>query len=310
MLGTGDFAAPTFRALYSAHQVLALYTQPDRSLVGRTRNQNILKPIAEEHGTPIFQPEKVNTPEELERLRSFGADLFVVAAYGQILSRAFLAIPPKGTINVHASLLPKYRGAAPINYAILKGETETGVSIIEVQPKLDAGPVFAMERLTIGPQETTGELEPRLADLGGPLTLRVLEQIEQGTAQRVPQDDAAATFSPKMPKDFGLVDWNWSAIEIERQVRALQPWPTAFTYLHQAGKEPRRLVLRQVVPVDRSSDKAAGTVITAEGDQLFVQTGQGALAVQKIQPEGKRVMDVAEWLRGRPLSAGDRLGPR
>ena len=313
MLGTGEFAVPSFAALYDTpHQVLALYTQPDRIRAGKEVHANRMKEVALEHGTPVFQPEKINTDEELAALAALGADMFLVAAYGQILSRKFLAIPRLGSFNIHASLLPKYRGAAPIHYAILNGETETGVSLIEVVPQLDAGPVVGVVRTKIQDNETTGELEDRLAVLAAPLTVAFLDQLERGQVERVPQDPALVTLAPKMTKDFGLIPWSHTAAEIGWHVRALQPWPTAFTYLHQPGKPAKRLVIRQVAipePHQASPVSASpGTVVAVAKDKLLVQTGSTPISLQLIQPEGKKPMSPTEFLNGSRLAVGDCFG--
>lgn len=309
MLGTGDFAVPSFAALYETpHQVLALYTQPDRMRTAKEVHRNRMKEVAIEHGTPVFQPEKINTPEALEQLRSLGADVFLVAAYGQILSKYFLAIPPLGSFNIHASLLPKYRGAAPINYAILNGETETGVSLIEVVLQLDAGPVVGVVKTPIRADETAGELEERLALLAAPLTAEFLDRLAAGKVERTPQDPALVTLAPKMTKEFGLVSWNKSAAEIDCHVRAMQPWPNAFTYLHQPGRPPRRLVIRRVaVTVRPPTSQIPGTVLHVDKDSLIVQTGSQPVSIVTIQPEGKKAMTAAEFLRGNRLSPGDRF---
>lgn len=311
MLGTGDFAVPSFAGLYQTpHQVLALYTQPDRMRTGKEVHRNRMKEVALEHGTPVFQPEKINTPEALEELAGLGADVFIVAAYGQILSRKFLAIPPLGSFNIHASLLPKYRGAAPINYAILNGESETGVSLIEVVLALDAGPVVGVVKTPIQPQETAGELEERLGLLAAPLTAEFLDRLQQGTIERIPQEPSLVTLAPKMQKEFGVVSWDKRADEIDWHVRAMQPWPNAFTYLHQPDRPARRLVIRQVAPAaEPSSTKAPGTVLLADKNQLIVQSGSGPISIVLIQPEGKKPMSAGDFLRGNRLVPGDQFGP-
>jgi methionyl-tRNA formyltransferase len=308
MLGTGEFAVPSFASLYDTrHQVVGLYTQPDRIRAGKEVHANRMKEVALKHGTPVFQPEKINTPESLAELANLGADMFLVAAYGQILSRKFLAIPRLGSFNIHASLLPKYRGAAPINYAILHGETETGVTLIEVEPALDAGPMVGVVRTAIGANETAGELEERLAGLAAPLTVEFLNRLEQGTIDRVPQDPAGVTLAPKMAKEFGIIPWTKSADEITWHVRALQPWPTAYTYLHQPGRPVRRLVVRQVALTDASASTSLepGKVVAVAKDKLWVQTGTTPISIVQIQPEGKKPMSVAEFLNGNRLVVGD-----
>jgi methionyl-tRNA formyltransferase len=312
MMGTGDFAVPTFQSLYDTpHQVVGLYTQPDRTGRGHHRNlQNPMKELALAHQTPVFQPEKINTPESLADLRSLQADLFVVAAYGQILSPELLSIPRLGSINVHASLLPKYRGAAPVAFAILNGDAETGVCIIQVLPQLDAGPVFAVARTPIGPEETAGQLEDRLARLAVDLVPGVIEQLSSGTAIPVPQVESLATRASKLKKQMGAIDWTKSAAQVDWQVRAMQPWPNPYTFLHSAGKPSQRLLILAVRPLVESPGTAApGTPTTIEKDRLVVQTGKGAVEILRIQPEGKRPMTIAEFLRGRVVTPHDIFGP-
>jgi methionyl-tRNA formyltransferase len=312
MMGTGTFALPTFLGLYETqHEVAGLFTQPDRGGRGRHRHVNSMKEAALERGTPVFQPENVNAPEALDDLRSLDPDLCVVAAYGQILRPQLLEIPRRGAINVHASLLPKYRGAAPIQYAILNGETETGVTIFQIEPKLDAGPILGMVKTPIGPKETAGELEARLADLAAPLTRDVIAGIEAGTIEPVPQNPAQATKAPRLKKEQGAIDWTKPAAAVACHVRAMQPWPTPYTFLEQPGRPPLRLILLDVEPCepvpDSPGDAEPGTVLTADGHRLVVRTGEGAVEILELRPEGKRAMTAAEFLRGHRLEPGDRL---
>ncbi len=312
MMGTGDFAVPAFQSLYDTpHQVVGLYTQPDRTGRGHHRNlQNPMKELAQRHETPVFQPEKINTPESLAELRALAADLFVVASYGQILSTELLSIPRLGSINVHASLLPKFRGAAPVEYAILNGDAETGVSIIQVVPQLDAGAIFAVASTPIGPTETAGQLEDRLARLAVGVVPGVIGNIASGTATPLPQVEALATRAPKLKKQMGDIDWTKSAAQIDCQVRAMQPWPNPYTFLHTAGKPPQRLLIPAVRPLAELTGSAApGTPTTIEKNRLVVQAGQGSVEILQIQPEGKRPMTIAEFIRGRNVTANDRFGP-
>jgi methionyl-tRNA formyltransferase len=310
MLGTGDFAVPTFRELLdSRHAVVGLVTQPER--IGRGHHQHAVSEIkraAMDRGVPVHQPENVNLPDGLAMLRSLNAELFVVAAYGQILSDELLTIPPLGAINVHASLLPKYRGAAPINYAIWRGETETGVSIIQIQPRLDAGPILAVAKTPIGPRETAGELEVRLAELGSEPTLRVIDQLLTGTLSPIPQDPGQVTRAPKLKKLQGLIDWNQSAAQIDCHVRALQPWPNACTFVHSGTKKPQRVIVLEVEQRSTTATAAPGHVLASESGRLLVQTGTTPVEILRLQPDGKRGMAAAEFLRGNPLQPGDWLG--
>lgn len=308
-LGTGEFAQPSFeRLLASSHDVVGLVTQPDRTGPGRHTHIPPLKQAAIAAEVPVFQPENVNLPESLAKLREFGADLFVVAAYGQILKPALLEIPRLGAINIHASLLPRHRGAAPINYAILAGDVESGVSIFQIEPKLDAGPVLGMTRTPIGPKETAGDLELRLSQLAPDLIVEVVNRIESGTAAPLLQDATQVTRAPKMPKAFGLIDWSRLGVEIERHTRAMQPWPMAWSFLHLEGQQPLRIVLLDVEP-QGTRRGTPGEILRAEGGELIVQAGDAPVRIIRLQPAGKRPMEAAEFLRGRRIPAGSRFGP-
>jgi len=311
MMGTGEFALPTFECLYrTPHAIAGLFTQPDRTGRGHhASHQNPMKLLALEHATPVFQPDNVNSAEALADLRSLSADLFVVAAYGQILSPDLLSVPRLGAINVHASLLPKYRGASPVAYAILHGDAETGVSIIQVLPRLDAGPILAVARTAIGGQETAGELEERLARLAIDLVPGVVEQFAMGEVHPLPQTEALVTRAPKLKKSMGEIDWAKSAAQVDWQIRAMQPWPNAFTFLHSAGKPPQRLLVLAVKPLPDDDRRATpGTPVEVDKERLVVQTGAGCVEVLRIQPEGKRPMSVAEFLRGRQIAKDDWFG--
>ena len=313
MMGTGEFAFPTFESLYSTgHRVVGLFTQPDRT--GRGHHQhppNPLKVLALERGTRIFQPDNVNTPESLADLRSLNADMFVVAAYGQILSPELLAIPRLGSINVHASLLPKYRGASPIATAIWKGESETGVSIIQILPRLDAGPILALARTPIGDTETAGQLEDRLSHLAIDLLPPVIEQIANGQIKPLVQTEELVTRAPKLKKTMGAIDWTKSAQEIDWHIRAMQPWPNPSTFLHSPGKPPQRVLILAVRPMldEPTKGLSPGTPVLAEKERLIVAARSGCVEITTIQPEGKRPMPIAEFLRGRPITQEHRFGP-
>lgn len=312
MMGTGEFALPSFAALYETpHEVVGLFTQPDRTGSGHHRSlENPMKRLAIEHSTPVFQPENVNAPEALAELRNLNADLLIVAAYGQILSPTLLGIPRLGAINVHASLLPKYRGAAPVAYAILNGDTETGVSIIQVLPQLDAGPILAVVSTPIGSEETAGGLEVRLARLAVEVLPPVIAQFAAGNVRPLPQSAALVTRAPKLKKQMGAINWNRSAIQIDCHVRAMQPWPNPHTFLHISGRPPQRLLILSVKLAEEArSDVLPGTPLRVGKQQVVVQTGQGALEILQIQPEGKRPMSIADFLRGRSISQDDRFGP-
>lgn len=314
MFGTGQFALPAFQALLgSPHRVAALVTQPDRAGRGHHHHENVLKSAALEAGLDVFQPEHAGAPESLDRLRRYEGDLFVVAAYGQILSRALLAVPRLGAINLHASLLPKYRGAAPIQHAVLHGESRTGVTVFQIVPRLDAGPVLGEVATDIGPDETAGELERRLAELAAPLTLDVVHQLERGTQRPVPQDDTQASLAPKLSKDQGLIDWGRTSREVLWHIRAMQPWPMPFTFLHYDAKPPLRLLVLAAregePPTAADHPPRHGGVLSTEPGRLLIRTGEGVIEVLRLQPAGKRTMSAAEFLRGHTLTSADWFGP-
>lgn len=313
MMGTGSFALPTFLGLCdSAHEVVGLVTQPDRTGRGHHHHTHPLKEAALDRQISVFQPAGANSPESLDRLREFQADLFVVAAYGQILSADLLDIPRLGAINVHASLLPKYRGAAPINYAILHGETETGVTIFQIEPRLDAGPMLGRVATPIGPKETAGDVEERLSELAVDLTLDVVNRLEAGTAAGLPQDRSLVSKAPRMPKQMGAIDWTQPAPVVERHLRAMQPWPKPFTFLHQPECLSLRLLILDADPSESSTGQEtppAGTVLAVDETKLLVQCGEGAIALRTLQLAGKRAMSTADFLRGHAVTIGDRFGP-
>jgi methionyl-tRNA formyltransferase len=324
MMGTGLFAEPTLEALLAGpHPVVGLVTQPDRVIGaerGSTRQTGRgMKTIAQEHGVAVFQPESINTPEGVATLRALQPDLLVVAAYGQILSRDVLAVPPQGGINVHASLLPKYRGAAPVAWAISHGEKQTGVTIIKMSVSLDAGDMLAQEASDIGPDETAGEVEARLAPLGARLALQVIDQIEKGTVQGRKQEPSQVTKAPKLKKEDGLIDWSRTAQQVCNQIRAMQPWPTPYTFWHRSGQPSQRLIITKAVPFPVGYDPSfpPGLVIVDEpvANALVVTAGlvlpeeRSLVEILELQPAGKRRMTAEEFLRGRKPQPGDRLGP-
>ncbi|OWK43376.1 Methionyl-tRNA formyltransferase [Fimbriiglobus ruber] len=317
MMGTGTFAEPTFEALLAAREnVVGLVTQPDRDAGNRrgsTRQTGKgMATIAQSAGVPVAQPESINTPEGLAQLKAFAPDLLVVAAYGQILSKDVIATPPMGAINVHASLLPKYRGASPIAHAILNGETRTGVTIIRITLGLDAGDMLAQGAVDILPTETTGELETRLAPLGAGLCVDVLNRMKAGPVSGEKQDPAQVTKAPKLKKEHGLIDWTKPAAAISDHVRAMQPWPTAYTFFHRPGKEPIRVIINRVDPsASRPTLDSGAPVGSIFGDakSMGVKCGDASLEVLELQPAGKKRMTAEEFLRGYPIQAGYRFGP-
>jgi methionyl-tRNA formyltransferase len=322
MMGTGTFAEPTFRALLEGkYHVVGLVTQPDRAAGvqrGSTRQVGTgMKQIALEHGVAVLQPESINTPDGVAALQALRPDLLVVAAYGQILSKDVLGTAAQGGINVHASLLPRYRGAAPVAWAIYHGETVTGVTIIKMSVYLDAGDILAQAETGIGPAETAGELEGRLAVIGARLAVTVIDQIAAGTATGTKQDKTQATRAPKLTKEHGLIDWTRYAADVCRHIRAMQPWPTAYSYMHHQGQGPVRIIVHKASWWDAADrhDKETlkpGEVVNsavAHGQLVVAAGDESRVVIQELQPAGKRRMTTAEFLRGRPLQPGDRFGP-
>ncbi len=319
MMGTGIFAEPTFASLLaSRHAVVGLFTQPDRTSGTAKASSRLaklgMKDLAVERNVPVFQPETINTPESVADLRNLNPDLYVVAAYGQILSRDVLAVPPLGGINVHASLLPKYRGAAPINWAIYQGETSSGVTIIRMSTQLDAGDMLLQESLDILVDETAGELEMRLAPLGAKLAMATVDRFASGEAVTgTKQDKNLATKAPKLTKEMGLIDWTQPAARVCQQVRAMQPWPTPYTFLHRPESAITRLIVAKAKPgpgPNTSASHEAGDIVISPNPLTLWVAAQGSwVEVLEVQPAGKRRMPVAEFLRGLQQRESLRFGP-
>lgn len=305
--GTPAFAVPTLDALLaSAHEVVGVVTQPDRP---RGRGQQVtdapVKARARIAGVPVLQPTKLKDPAFLEAFAAWGADLGVVAAYGRLLPQVLLDVPPRGLINVHASLLPAWRGASPIQRAVLNGDTVSGVTIMRVVLALDAGPMLARVEVPVAPTDTTGTLETRLAVAGASLLRDVVDRLGRGEAvPEVPQDDALATLAPRLEKHEGRIDWARTAWALDCHVRGMQPWPVAFTYV-----DGQRLMIREAVADPTSAgDVPPGALVAQQGDAVLLACGDTrCLRVVRVQPEGKRVMTAREWLLGRragsPLQA-------
>lgn len=319
MMGTGTFAEPTFEALLHANEsVVGLVTQPDRDAGnkrGSTRQTGKgMATIAADSGMSVIQPQSINTADGLAALKAFNADLLVVAAYGQILKPDVIAAATHGAINVHASLLPKYRGASPIAHAILNGETRTGVTIIRITPGLDAGDMLAQEAVDIG-DDTTGKLEARLAPLGAKLCLDVIQRMKAGPVSGTKQDPALVTKAPKLKKEQGLIDWTQPAEKIACHVRAMQPWPTAYTFFHRPGKEPMRVIICKTgdhghIQANHAwPNERCGTFMRSFGGLAVIAGPMSTIAVLELQPAGKKPMSAEEFLRGYPIQDGYRFGP-
>ena len=304
--GTPAFAVPSLEVLlHSRHKVAAVVCQPDRP---RGRGQHLqptpTKQLALAHTVPVLQPTRIKDEAFLQAMRDLDPDLGVVAAFGRILPDALLVIPRLGMINVHASLLPRYRGAAPVHRAVLAGDTETGVTIMRVVTELDAGPMFAARAVPIQWDATSGEIEAVLAVAGADLLLNVVDDLAAGRAIETPQDDTRATHASKITKDEGLIDWTAAARTLHNTVRGLQPWPLASTTLHGV-----RYVIRRSATTDQITAAKPGQIVTAHGDDLIVAGGGGsALRILELQPEGRRAMSVREFLAGHRLTPGDRFG--
>lgn len=299
--GTPDFAVPTLDALLaSRHHVVVVVTQPDRPRGrGHRTTAAPVKARALASGAIVFQPERLKDPAFVEAFAAVDADLGVVAAYGKILPESLIAAPRLGMINVHASLLPRYRGAAPVHRAILAGEPETGVTIMRVVKALDAGPLLARAIRPIGPDETSVDVERDLARLGASLLADTVDRLAAGSVQEAPQDDALATYAPRLTREDGAVDWHQTAIAVHNRIRGLHPWPHAHAFL-----EGRRYILLRSELAAERTDQPPGTIVTAAADRLVVAAGSGAIRLLEIQPEGKRSLSAREFLAGHRVGAG------
>lgn len=306
-LGTGDIGLPTLEALAGSdqHEVVAVFTQPDKPF-GR---KGELKPsapkaFAEAKGIPVHQPARIREGEALQLLAAYAPELIVVVAYGQILPQAVLDLPSVACLNLHASILPKHRGAAPIQAAILAGDEESGMTVMYMDEGLDTGDILCVERIALAVDETGGSLHDRLAEAGPGVLLPALELLEKGTAPRRAQDHDAASHQGKLERGDGQLDWSQPAVELERRVRAFAPWPGTFT------KFPDGSAAKVFPPVaiDPSASGAAGEVLAASREGLLVACGEGALLLGEIQPAGKKRMPVAAYLAGKPIEVGSLFG--
>lgn len=302
-MGTPDFSVPVLRAMVeNGIEVAGVVTQPDRPK-GRGKGL-VSSPVKEEalrYHLPILQPRKIREQEAVDALRAWNPDVIVVVAFGQILTKEVLEIPPMGCINVHASLLPKYRGAAPIQYAVLDGLEVTGVTTMFMDEGLDTGDILLQQIIPLEPKETGGSLFDKMSAVGADLLIQTLRELEAGTLVRKPQT-GESTYVGMIKKSMGEIDWTKSAAEIERLIRGMNPWPSAFTY--REGK----LLKIWDADVVRSAEKQKGipgSVIAVRKDEIEVQTGEGSLILREVQPEGKKRMDVGAYLRGYPLKCGD-----
>ncbi len=303
-MGTPDFAAATLQALIDGpDEVVAVVTQPDRAKGrGKKLTPPPVKLLAEAADIPVLQPTKIKTEEFRNGLLTYRPDLFVVCAYGRILPKSLLELAPLGCINVHGSLLPRYRGAAPIQWSIINGEEETGVTIIQMNAGMDTGDILLKAAMRIEPGETAGSLFHKLAELGCATLLKAIKGLKEETIIPVPQDDTLATLAPMLKKDDGLIDWQKDAKEIECLIRGLDPWPTAFCFL-----DGKRLRLFGPEVVHKESDAPPGTVLQADKRGILVVCGNNCLLIKEIQPQGKKRMPVESFLCGHPIAAGTLL---
>ena len=301
-MGTPEFAVPSLRALVEArHEVCGVFTQPDKPKNrGMKLQQSAVKQYALSIGLPVFQPAKLRDGEALALLRKLDPDLIVVAAYGRILPPDILSLPRLGCVNVHSSLLPKYRGAAPINWAILNGEGETGVTIMYMAEGLDTGDILAQRATPIPLEENAAQLFDRLALLGAELLTETVERIAAGTAQAVPQDDGQSSYAPMLSRELSPMNWRKTARQLHDQVRGLYPWPAATAVLDGV-----RCKILRTDPVGEAAGEAPGTVLQADKRGLRVACGGGtALEILDLQPDGKKAMPASAFLMGHPIETG------
>ena len=301
-MGTPAFAVPTLKALIdSEHQVAAVYTQPDKT---QGRGQKIIFPPVKElalsYGIPVLQPEKLGKRAVLDEMRGFNADAIVVAAYGKILRTSVLEMTRYGCLNVHASLLPKYRGAAPVQWAILEGEKTTGVTVMQMNEGLDTGDMLKAAEIPILPDDTGDSLEEKLSKLGGPLILEVLKELENGTASPVPQpEESPSVYAKMLDKEMGLMDFSEDADKLILKIRALNSWPSAYTFLN--GK---MLKIWRAERVETESTAAAGTITDVTKHGFLIKCGKDAIRILELQPEGKKRMDTDAFMRGTRIADG------
>ena len=304
-MGTPNSAVASLeRLLKDGHEIVAVWTQPDRpSGRGDKVHAPPVKDFAVAHGLTVEQPAKIKTAEAKSLFASYEADVAVVVAYGRILPKEYLTAPRRGCINLHFSLLPAYRGAAPVNWAIIRGERETGVTTMFIEEELDSGPMLLQRETPIGDHETAPELMLRLQEMGADLLSETLDRLDSLTPEV--QDDRGATLAPMLTKSDGLIDWKLSAVNIERCVRGFQPWPNAYTHF-----DMRRLIVWRAEPSDIEEPVGhPGVVALAHGDNLVVSCGEGtALRLLEVQPEAKRRMSAKDFLNGTHLKIGDRFG--
>jgi methionyl-tRNA formyltransferase len=303
-MGTPELAAVTLEKLLEGpDRVVGVVTQPARP-AGRGQ-KSVSSPVyqlAEGHGIPLAAPEKIRDPSFLALLQSWNPQIIVVVAYGRILPKAILEVVPQGCLNVHYSLLPKYRGAAPAAWTIIKGDTMAGVTTMQLVEKMDAGPVYLQEAIPVSPEDTTGSLQEKLTPVGAKLMLQTIDMLKRGALVPTPQDESAATLAPMLKKEDGLIDWAHSAAVIERRIRGFTPWPSAYT--HSRGK---LLKIHRARIVSAQNEADPGTIVRADDGGFWVATGSAALSLEEVQSEGKRRLSGIDFVRGARVHVGERL---
>lgn len=304
-MGTPEFAVASLKGIVcEGWKVTGVITQPDRPKGrGKKVQPPPVKVEAQKLGLQVFQPARIKDKETIDLVRNIQPEVIVVVAYGQILPEDILRIPPLGCINVHASLLPKYRGAAPVNWAIINGEKYTGVTTMYMDKGLDTGDMILYERIEIGEEETAGQLHDRLAELGARVLVRTLKAIEEGNAPRVPQDHSKATYAPQLDRRTGRIDWNQEASRIYNLIRGTDPWPGSYTFY---GGRVMKVWKGRVL--DTASSGVPGTIVNVSRKGIVVQTGKGKLLIEEIQMPSSRRMTVDEYIRGNTLETGKVLG--
>jgi methionyl-tRNA formyltransferase len=304
-MGTPDFAVPSLEALLqSSHTVVGVVTQPDRP---KGRGQAVvmspIKLVCVRAGIPVLQPLKMKDPEFLAALQAWKPDLIAVTAFGRILPKVILDLPPQGCVNVHGSLLPKYRGAGPIQWAVINGETETGITTMLMDERMDTGMMLLQESVLIAPDDTAGTVSSKLAGIGGRLLVETIERLMAGTITPQAQDSSQATMAPLLKKEDGLIDWSKSAVQLANRIRGVTPWPGGYSFL-----QGERWIFWQAKVVEGDSQAALpGTVVQVTKHTLVVSTGQGLLAISEIQPANSRRMAVPAYLAGHPIAEGTRF---
>ena len=303
-MGTPDFSVGTLEALAEAgHEVVLAVTQPDKPKGrGGKMQYTPVKEAALARDIPVYQPKKIREPECIEELKKYNADIMVVIAFGQILPKEILQMTPYGCINVHASLLPKYRGAAPIQWAVIDGEKVSGVTTMQMNEGLDTGDMILKTEIPLDQKETGGSLHDKLAEAGAKLCVETLKCLEDKTATWEPQGESTTAYAKMLDKNLGNINWNDPAVQIERLIRGLNPWPSAYTHWND-----KVIKLWQADVVEDNTDQEAGTIVKVEKDSFYVQTGEGLLKIEELQLQGKKRMDVGAFLRGNHLEYGEIL---